>query len=188
MTLSTIIRILAGGTVILVLHGCYPGQDNNTLLQQIDDYSNNIDLSYYKNKLVQLVSHKPAGQTGGVQPGKAAQIIDDITVETKRYLRDVAAMLSGPAGDGGLQESFSKTFGMYKQMVEQDVPRLAPGGKPGAKLQLNEGELQNALNEVQRKNNMIKQQLQEIERKAADEADKIQEQAAEKAKKQMEEN
>ncbi len=156
--------------------------DSQNLVELIDNYSGKIDLNPYKQNILRALQ---TSDKKGIQPARAERVIDDIMIETKRYLRDVAGMLRGGKGDDGLRSVYMNTFGLYKQVVEQDIPKLsASGSGQGGVLPLNEGTVNRMLAELQQKNARITRQLKEIEAKAEKQATDLLRQAERQANEQ----
>lgn len=159
---------------ILLLQGCesFDSKQTTDLLNLVDDYSKDFNLAGYKQMITDAFNS--TGNKQGLKPGSAEKIIDNISIETKRYLRDVAAVLKKTNGGNGLESVFMNSFNLYKQLVEQDIPRLLPGkSNTGGRLPLTDADMKKVLHDVEQKNNLITRQLKAIEDRAGQQAEKF---------------
>jgi parvulin-like peptidyl-prolyl isomerase len=158
--------------VILLLQGCesFDSKQTTDLLNLVDNYSKDFNLLGYKQMITDAFNS--TGNKQGLKPGSAEKIIDNISIETKRYLRDVAAVLKKTNGGNGLESVFMNSFNLYKQLVEQDIPRLLPGkNNTGGQIALSDADIKKVLDDVERKNNLITRQLKAIEERAGKQAE-----------------
>ena len=136
--------------------------ENEKLFSDINNYYRKVSSTKTKAKFVKLL-----GNTAPIGERKlnAAQIVDDITAETGKYLRDITELMSSSEGDNPTaNNSLKKSFSLYKKMVEDDIPKLSPNNNnTNSSMKLNENELSKILLEMKQKQNMITQELQNIE-------------------------
>jgi hypothetical protein len=150
--------------MLLSLTSCdiLSSNENEKLFSDINNYYRKVSSTKTKAKFVKLL-----GNTAPIGERKlnAAQIVDDITAETGKYLHDITELMSATEGDNpNANNSLKKSFSLYKKIVEDDIPKLSPNNtNTNSSMKLNENELSKILLEMKQKQSMITQELQNIE-------------------------
>jgi hypothetical protein len=136
--------------------------DNEKLFSDINNYYRKVSSTKTKATFVKLLSNTaPIGE----RKLNAAQIVEDITAETGKYLHDITELISSNEVDNpSVNSSLKKSFSLYKKIVEDDIPKLAPNNThTNETIKLNENELSKIMLEMKQKQSMITQELQNIE-------------------------
>lgn len=136
--------------------------DNEKLFSDINNYYRKVSSTKTKAKFTKLLSNTaPIGE----RKLDAAQIVEDITSETGKYLNDITDLISSTeANNPSVNNSLKKSFSLYKRIVEEDIPKLAPNNTyTNGSIKLSENELSKIMLEMKQKQNIITQQLQNIE-------------------------
>jgi hypothetical protein len=144
--------------------------DASLLVSQINNYCDKIDVSTIKKSFSKMiVKTAPIGNN----TLNTDDIIDDITNETSKYLKDVAKLISSGKEKNTLNKSLKNTFSLYKKTIEEDIPKLSNGGNKISKLNMSESDIDAILLQVKQKNNQIVEQLHKIEKEALSKTDKL---------------
>ena len=136
--------------------------ENEKLFSEINNYYQKVSSTKTKAKFVKFLGNTvPIGE----RKLNAAQIVDDITAETGKYLRDITELMSSTETDNSAaNNSLKKSFSLYKKIVEEDIPKLSPNNNnTNSSIKLNENELSKILLEMKQKQIMITEELHNIE-------------------------
>ncbi len=136
--------------------------ENEKLFSDINSYYRKVSSSKTKATFIKLLDNTaPIGE----RKLNASQIVDDITAETGKYLRDITELMSSTEAENpSANNSLKKSFLLYKKIVEEDIPRLSPNSTNStSSIKLSENELSKILLEMKEKQSMITKELQNIE-------------------------
>jgi hypothetical protein len=151
-------------SILLLFTSCdlLSAGDNDKLISDINNYYRKVSSSKTKATFVKLLSNTaPIGE----RKLNAAEIVDDITSETGKYLNDITQLISSSEADNPkVNNSLKKSFSLYKKIVEDNIPKLAPNAiRSNSSVKLNENELSKIMLDMKQKQSIILQELHNIE-------------------------